>query len=217
MPRRHHSCERSSRENLYIISTSTPPIVLNSSSQPAASLNPKEHGAYAILSVPIATAFLIAGPTMPGLCIALAALAGFFANEPLLVAWGHRGSRAQRTTPSAMRRLAILTAITVACGSLAWWLSGCRNDRDRRLDDRIRLVMTTEGCTIRRCNRRRFALAQHPVTQSTSAECDSRRSLRIEPVVLPRRAPFATPFSFGRSKGKNAVPATSGWRVHIAF
>lgn len=88
-------------------------------SVPAAKLKPKEHGAYAILGIPIATALLIAGPTLVGLCVAFAAVAGFLAHEPLLVTLGHRGSRAQRTTPAASRRLAVLLLITIACGCVA--------------------------------------------------------------------------------------------------
>ena len=59
----------------------------------AANLKPKEHGAYAILAIPIVTAILVTGPTVVGLCVAVASLAGFLAHEPLLVALGHRGAR----------------------------------------------------------------------------------------------------------------------------
>lgn len=86
---------------------------------PAATLKPKEHGAYAILGIPIVTALAIAGPTEVGLCVAVAAVTGFLAHEPLLVTLGHRGSRAQRTTPAASRRLAVLLFVTVACGIIA--------------------------------------------------------------------------------------------------
>lgn len=103
-------------------------------STPAAKLKPKEHGAYAILGIPIVTALLIVGPTVVGLCVAVAAVTGFLAHEPLLVTLGHRGSRAQRTTPAASRRLAVLLFVTVACGIIAiamgsnavrWSLVGC--------------------------------------------------------------------------------------------
>ncbi|MGB7343569.1 MAG: YwiC-like family protein [Pirellulaceae bacterium] len=86
---------------------------------PAAKLKPKEHGAYAILGIPIVTSLLIAGISVPGVCVAIASATGFLAHEPLLVAWGHRGSRAQRTTPAAMQRLSTLIAITIASGSVA--------------------------------------------------------------------------------------------------
>lgn len=88
-------------------------------SQPAVSLKPKEHGAYAIIAIPIITALIIAGPTVVGVCVALAATAGFLAHEPLLVAIGHRGKRAQRNTPAARSRAMVLLSFTVACGTLA--------------------------------------------------------------------------------------------------
>lgn len=100
----------------------------------SAKLQPKEHGAYAILAVPIVTALLIAGPTAVGFTVAVASLAGFLAHEPLLVAWGHRGGRAQAATPAAKRRLLVLLGAAVACGILAmvlgsqsvrWSLVGC--------------------------------------------------------------------------------------------
>ncbi len=90
-----------------------------SRAESAANLKPKEHGAYAILAIPIATAILVTGATFVGLCVAVASIAGFLAHEPLLVALGHRGARAQRTTPTAQRRLAVLLLVTVACGSIA--------------------------------------------------------------------------------------------------
>lgn len=87
--------------------------------EPAANLKPKEHGAYAILAIPIVTAILVTGPTVVGLCVAVASLAGFLAHEPLLVALGHRGARAQRTTPAAQRRLTVLLTVTIAGGVIA--------------------------------------------------------------------------------------------------
>ncbi|QDV62531.1 YwiC-like family protein [Crateriforma conspicua] len=95
--------------------------IQNTTSQatPATKLKPKEHGAYAIVGIPIITALVIAGPTVAGVCVAVAAVTGFLAHEPLLVTLGHRGSRAQRTTPAASRRLAVLVSITVACGTVA--------------------------------------------------------------------------------------------------
>ncbi|WP_182866428.1 YwiC-like family protein [Stieleria mannarensis] len=89
---------------------------------PAATLKPKEHGAYAILGIPIATSLLIAGPSVAGVCVAIAGVTGFLAHEPLLVAWGHRGSRAQRSTPAAARRLFVLLALTLLCGSAAMFM-----------------------------------------------------------------------------------------------
>ncbi|WP_442505853.1 YwiC-like family protein [Novipirellula sp. SH528] len=90
-----------------------------SKSLPAAKLKPKEHGAYAILGIPIVTSLAITGPTVVGVSVAAASVAGFLAHEPLLVAWGHRGKRAKQNTPSATKRLGTLLAITVMFGTLA--------------------------------------------------------------------------------------------------
>ncbi|QDT09634.1 YwiC-like family protein [Planctomycetes bacterium K23_9] len=102
--------------------------------QPATKLKPKEHGAYAILGIPMITSLVLAGTTLAGLCVAVASVAGFLAHEPLLVAIGHRGNRAQRSTPTARRRLGLLLAATLTCGVIAmtegttsvhWSLIGC--------------------------------------------------------------------------------------------
>lgn len=90
--------------------------------QPAADLKPKEHGAYAIIGIPIVTALIIAGPTAVGLGVAIASFAGFFAHEPLLVSIGRRGKRAQRTTPAATRRLWTLVGLMAVGGLLALML-----------------------------------------------------------------------------------------------
>jgi len=87
---------------------------------PAANLKPKEHVAYAILAIPKATSLAITGLTVPGIRIAIAAFAGFFAHEPLLVALGRRGTRAQRSTPQAKQHLFILLGLTVACGMIGF-------------------------------------------------------------------------------------------------
>lgn len=86
---------------------------------PAAQLKPKEHGAYAILAIPILTSILSTGPTVVGSCIAVAAVTGFLAHEPLLVAIGHRGMRTQRNAPGAIKRLAVLLTLTLVCGLVA--------------------------------------------------------------------------------------------------
>lgn len=84
-----------------------------------AAMKPKEHGAYAILAIPIVTSLLIAGVSVSGACIAMAAFAGFLAHEPLLILWGRRGLRAKRSTPSAMKRLMLLLFLTLAGGTTA--------------------------------------------------------------------------------------------------
>lgn len=84
-----------------------------------AQLKPKEHGAYAILAIPIGATLAATGFTLVSACIATAAIAGFLAHEPLLVALGHRGARVQRSHPTALRRLASLLAITLIAGMTA--------------------------------------------------------------------------------------------------
>ncbi|MBB3208211.1 hypothetical protein FHS27_004038 [Rhodopirellula rubra] len=93
----------------------------NASQSPGASakLQPKEHGAYAILGIPMVTALVIAGPSVPGWCVVGASIAGFLAHEPLLVAAGHRGQRAKRATPAARGQLVALLGIATACGLIA--------------------------------------------------------------------------------------------------
>ncbi|MCA9132070.1 MAG: YwiC-like family protein [Planctomycetales bacterium] len=86
----------------------------------AASLHPKEHGAYAILAIPMVTAWFIAGPNSVGVWITLAAVAGFLAHEPLLVVWGHRGRRAQGNSPQALGRLWLTLSLTVFGGGVAF-------------------------------------------------------------------------------------------------
>ena len=93
-----------------------------SSSRPAR-LRPKEHGAYAVLLIPIVTSSLVAGPTLVGACVAVAALSGFFAHEPLLVACGYRGRRQREATPHAKSRVAILLVITMLAGTAAMALA----------------------------------------------------------------------------------------------
>jgi hypothetical protein len=90
-----------------------------SRAEPATNLKPKEHGAYAILGIPIITSLFVTGPTLVGLSVAVASVAGFLAHEPLLVAIGHRGTRAQRTTPTAQRGLALLLTVSIASGVFA--------------------------------------------------------------------------------------------------
>jgi len=85
------------------------------------SLLPREHGAYAQLAVPLATALIAARPTPAAGLFAAAACAAFLANEPLLVVLGHRGPRARRRDGQrAIVRLRVLAAIAIAtaCGAL---------------------------------------------------------------------------------------------------
>ncbi len=84
------------------------------------SLLPKEHGAYAMLLIPIATALLRSGPTMVGTCVAVAAVAGFLAHEPMLVARGHRGQRAQTGAPHAGQRFLLWLLLALVAGGAAF-------------------------------------------------------------------------------------------------
>ncbi len=63
-----------------------------------AKLSPKEHGAYAILVIPLIAALTVGGVTVAGVCMSVAAIAGFFSHKPLLILWGHRGQCALHTT-----------------------------------------------------------------------------------------------------------------------
>ncbi|RMF39588.1 MAG: hypothetical protein D6753_13450 [Planctomycetota bacterium] len=88
-----------------------------------ASLWPKEHGAYAILGVPLAVTWGVVGISIPGGLMGLAAVAGFFANEPLLVVLGRRGRRAARALPHAAARGAALFCLAIVAGGLAMYLA----------------------------------------------------------------------------------------------
>jgi hypothetical protein len=66
------------------------------SAAPRRSLAPREHGAYAELGLPLATALLMGRPGLAPVLLAVAAVAMFAAHESLLVVLGHRGARARR-------------------------------------------------------------------------------------------------------------------------
>lgn len=87
-----------------------------------AQLYPKEHGAYAILGVPLASALVIGGLSVVAVLTTVATIAGFVAHEPLMVAMGRRGHRAQSATPQASLRLMSLTLIAFLSGGTAFWL-----------------------------------------------------------------------------------------------
>jgi hypothetical protein len=79
------------------------------------SLFPKEHGAYGQITVPLITAFLVAGVSTTGLLIAAAVSAGFLAHEPASVLIGARGARAKRDLRQrALRWLGCTLAVGVA-------------------------------------------------------------------------------------------------------
>jgi hypothetical protein len=72
------------------------------------SLLPKEHGAYGQVSLPLITAFAVAGMSAAGALVAAAAVAGFLAHEPAAVVLGLRGPRVQRQLrPAATKWLIV--------------------------------------------------------------------------------------------------------------
>jgi MFS family permease len=77
---------------------------------------PREHGAYAELLFPIATVLLGGSPTTTTWLFAIAAIAAFLANEPLLVLFGQRGTRMQREDSDRAKR-ALLVFALVAIGA----------------------------------------------------------------------------------------------------
>jgi hypothetical protein len=78
---------------------------------------PKEHGAWAQLSIPLATALLAGRPTTSGALFTVAACAAFFAHEPAAILLGVRGTRARRDDGRRARRwLAITSAVAALTG-----------------------------------------------------------------------------------------------------
>jgi len=78
---------------------------------------PREHGAYAELLFPIVTVFLGGSPTISTWLLAVGAIAAFLANEPLLVLFGQRGTRAKREEADrAKRALLIFALLAVGAG-----------------------------------------------------------------------------------------------------
>ncbi|MCA9047129.1 MAG: YwiC-like family protein [Planctomycetaceae bacterium] len=87
-------------------------------------LYPKEHGAYAILGVPLVTALFIVGLTPVTALLSIATIAAFLAHEPLLVLAGGRGARAKEEAPNARRISIVRLAVAAICGAAAFWLAG---------------------------------------------------------------------------------------------
>jgi len=85
---------------------------------------PREHGAYAELLFPIVTVFLAGVPTASTWLLAAAAIAGFLANEPLLVVFGHRGTRVKRQeSEQAKRALLIFVLLGLSTGVAGLFLA----------------------------------------------------------------------------------------------
>lgn len=84
---------------------------------PAASLRPREHGAYAMLTFPVVSGLVVGGLSVAGVAFALLAVAGFLAHESALVLLGQRGARVRGAAASAAwRRLGILALAAAAAG-----------------------------------------------------------------------------------------------------
>lgn len=101
----------------------TSPATIASTARPEEVQRPKEHGAYAMLGVPLATAWALGGVTLTGMAISLAAFAGFWANEPFLVITGQRGSRALKESPHAYHHWVMLLALGIAAGGFAFFFA----------------------------------------------------------------------------------------------
>jgi hypothetical protein len=101
-------------------SKSTPPAQPAMRTQ-STRLYPKEHGAYAILGVPLVTALFIVGLTPVTALLSIATVAAFLTHEPLLLLAGARGSRARAAAPQAGRILFGRLAMAIVCGAAAFW------------------------------------------------------------------------------------------------
>ncbi|MDH3727835.1 MAG: YwiC-like family protein [Myxococcales bacterium] len=85
---------------------------------------PREHGAYAELLFPMAAVFLGGTPTTSSWLLAIASIACFIMNEPLLVLFGQRGARTQREQGGRARRaLILLMLVAIAAGIPGLWLA----------------------------------------------------------------------------------------------
>jgi hypothetical protein len=86
------------------------------------SLLPREHGVYAEVLFPLATALLLEGPSWSGGLLALAITAAFLIHEPVLVLLGRRGSQMRLANAArARRRIGVLGAILVLSTALGLW------------------------------------------------------------------------------------------------
>ncbi|MBT9555648.1 MAG: YwiC-like family protein [Myxococcales bacterium] len=86
------------------------------------SLWPREHGAYAQLALPVATALSVAQPRLAALGLVTTAAAAFLAHEPIVVLLGRRGERARRNgAHPARRRLVVLGASGVLGAVAGLW------------------------------------------------------------------------------------------------
>lgn len=88
---------------------------------------PREHGAYAQLGFPLLTGLIYADGHGGAVGFAVAALALFFAHEPLAVRAGVRGTRlARRLAGPARQRLLVLGGVAAAGAAVAVGLAPAR-------------------------------------------------------------------------------------------
>lgn len=84
-------------------------------------LLPREHGAYAELVFPVATGLLLASPSPWAVSLALAAVAFFWAHEPLAILLGTRGQRIRDRRGDRAQRLGwVLAGSGATLGAIGW-------------------------------------------------------------------------------------------------
>lgn len=82
------------------------------------SLAPREHGAYGQLAAPLVAALAMGRPGLGSWLLTAGAASAFAAQEPLRVALGHRGRRAQREDGlRALRAGIALVGLALGCGA----------------------------------------------------------------------------------------------------
>lgn len=79
-------------------------------------LFPREHGAYGQVSLPLVTAFGVAGFSAAGVLLSAAVVAGFLAHEPAAIVLGLRGARAQRELWQPALR-ALVVSVILGCAA----------------------------------------------------------------------------------------------------
>lgn len=95
--------------------TPTPPPA----QPPAASLLPREHGAYGQLAMPLLTGLALARPSAAAFALAAAFVLAFVAHEPMLVVLGQRGKRLRTEEGArAARLLAWLAGLAAVAGAV---------------------------------------------------------------------------------------------------
>ncbi|MEZ5951774.1 MAG: YwiC-like family protein [Planctomycetaceae bacterium] len=123
-----HISQPASAGRFEAASSSTPPdspALPGSHALPivSARLSPREHGAYAILGVPLVTALCIVGLTPVTVLLSIATSAAFLAHEPFLLLAGVRGPRARAAASQAGRILFGRLVMAFVCGGAAFWIA----------------------------------------------------------------------------------------------